>query len=157
MKSLFSILLFVNVIAFSCGNTQNDKCTITTQIEQLHQQKATATHDLDDLNRQLKAANMEYDVLKEKISMTYHIIKGGQPVYVLRLSVRQVSYSFSISKQIRDAINESTFEIPVAAEYYNRVQIGDNLFDEFRWGSLVMRSSFGKWRIKVEAKSISYV
>lgn len=74
--------------------------------------------------------------------------------YILTLELRQVSYSFFISKQIKDVMNKVTFQIPVDVNYYNSVQIGTIITDEFRVGSLLMHGSFGKWRIKVINKQI---
>jgi len=77
-----------------------------------------------------------------------------QPCYILKLQLRQVSYSLSIKKQLRDALNTVEFDIPVNKQYYEQVNVGDDLVDGFRVGSLIMRGSFGKWRVKIESKHI---
>lgn len=76
----------------------------------------------------------------------------ARTVYVLNLNLRQISYSFSLSKQLRDYTNQVDFEIPVDKDYYNKVSVGQELTDNFRFGSLIFKGSFGSWRIKVTNK-----
>ena len=44
--------------------------------------------------------------------------------------------------------------ISVDKDYYDSVNIGDTITDDFRMGSLIMKGSFGNWDITVENKEI---
>ena len=74
--------------------------------------------------------------------------------YVLSVSIRQVSYSFSLRKQLRDMVNEERFDLPTDRVTYEHTSVGQDLFDSFRAGSAIFHGSLGSWRLKVEGKRI---
>ena len=147
----------VSVAICSCESKQdivNEKERLSLERDSLQTVTTNLSNDIYRLN------SNKYTLIAEENDLKRSIIgkkQGKTSVYILRVSVRQLSYSLSISKQIRDAVNEGYFEIPVSEEYYKQCQVGNDLFDNFRWGSLVCRSSFGSWRLKVENKKIEYV
>jgi len=51
-------------------------------------------------------------------------------------------------------MNDISIQIPVDKEYYDSVEIGETIADDFRMGSFVFKGSFGSWDITVEDKSI---
>lgn len=71
---------------------------------------------------------------------------------VLTLELKQVHYTLNMWEHAKDAINAATFDIPVDREFYDSVKVGDVLSDKFRTGSLILRGSFGKWKISVKQK-----
>lgn len=82
--------------------------------------------------------------------------EDGIPMYVITFKIKQSHISLDIKKHIKDAINELTLSVPVDKEYYNSVSVGDVINDDFRFGSLIMRGSFGNWRVTVGKKEIMY-
>jgi hypothetical protein len=42
----------------------------------------------------------------------------------------------------------------VDKEYYDSVEVGDTIADDFRVGSAIFKGSFGSWNISVENKEI---
>jgi len=76
----------------------------------------------------------------------------ARTLYILKLNLRQISYSLSLSKQFRDYSNQIDFEIPVDKDYYDKMSVGNDVTDNFRIGSLIFKGSFGSWRIKVKEK-----
>jgi hypothetical protein len=149
-------LCMLTTVSFACSDPSPNACELHENIGSLEKQKEVLTQEVARTNFSLKAKHQELDQLQQTIGITQQIVNGKQPVYILRLSIRQVSYTLDIKKQLRDAINEFEFTIPVNEHYYRQVQEGQNLSDEFRWGSLIFRSSFGKWRIRVKEKLIQY-
>ena len=59
-----------------------------------------------------------------------------------------------ITKHIKDAMNAIEIEIPVDKEYYDNVDVGDTINNDFRVGSMVMKGSFGSWDVTVKGKDI---
>lgn len=72
--------------------------------------------------------------------------------YVLEIEVKQNHLSFSLGTYIKDAINAFEFKIPVSKNYFDSVEIGTILADNFRFGSLVTEGTVGSWKITVKNK-----
>lgn len=71
---------------------------------------------------------------------------------VLTLELKQVHYTLDLRQHAKDSMNAATFDIPVDREFYTSVKVGDVLNDKFRTGSLILRCSFGKWKVSVKGK-----
>ena len=72
--------------------------------------------------------------------------------YVVTFELYQVNYTLSVRTHLRNMANTITFQIPVSETYYHQVYIGQEIVDEMRVGSAILRGSFGKWKIKVKNK-----
>ena len=72
--------------------------------------------------------------------------------YILSISVRQNHLSLDIGTHLKDVLNETYFEIPVAKEFYEVIEVGDVINDSFRFGSLLTAGSVGEIEIRVENK-----
>ncbi len=77
-----------------------------------------------------------------------------KPKYILKLKLKQASFSLSVKKHIRNAINAIEFEIPVDKDFYESVSEGTELVDKFRFGSFILYGSFGDWEMTVKGKEI---
>ena len=51
-------------------------------------------------------------------------------------------------------MNSIEVEFPVNKDYYNRLSIGQDMTDKFKWGSLVMDGDFSTLHMKVVGKRI---
>ena len=51
-------------------------------------------------------------------------------------------------------MNAIEIQIPVDKEYYDSVEVGQNIADEFRMGSFVFRGTFGNFKVSVIKKEI---
>jgi hypothetical protein len=74
--------------------------------------------------------------------------------YVLTLGLAQTRWSLSISEHLKDAANETQFEIPVDKTFYDSVSVGQKLNDKFRSGSLFFGGSIGSWKVWVKNKRV---
>lgn len=74
--------------------------------------------------------------------------------YILRLRLKQSHFSLSIKKHIKDAANAIEFEIPVDKEYFDSVEKGTEIVDDFRFGSFLLYGSFGDWEMTVKDKIV---
>ena len=123
------------------------KVAIEADVVQLQQQVIDLDHTRTDVQRDLDALRQDQSVLVAE--------KAGRGVhYILHCSIRQVHFSLSIRKQIADAVNEESFDLPTDKASYEHAQPGSDLFESFRAGSAIFKGSLGSWRIKVESKRI---
>jgi hypothetical protein len=51
-------------------------------------------------------------------------------------------------------MNAIEVEIPVSKEFYNRLSVGQDLTDSFKFGSLVMDGDFSSLHMRVKNKRI---
>lgn len=141
-KSLLLILLLP--LLTGCSNV-SDQIALEGKISDLElkaAQQQGVINELESKKQQLLETNA--NLTKEN---------AGQKIdYILEVSVRQRHLSLSISQQIKDAANEFNFNIPVTREFYDSVNVGDDLGKNFRWGSLLADGNIGDWRVKVENK-----
>ena len=105
--------------------------------------------------------NSEIETLKkENALLTQQIAdlqQGKVPIktkYILKLRLKQSHFSLSIKKHIKDAVNAIEFEIPVDKEYFDSVEKGSEIVDNFRFGSFVLYGSFGDWEMTVKDKIV---
>lgn len=75
--------------------------------------------------------------------------------YVLTVRIKQESMSFDIMDHIADAANRIDISIPTSKEFYDRVNVGDDLGDGFKYGSFIVRGKISKMRIKVISKDVN--
>ena len=99
-------------------------------------------------------ADLEAEKAQLKNEIVDIKVENGTARYVLTLSVKQVHYSLNFEDHWKDAVNELTIVVPVDKEYYDSVEIGEVLEEEFRVGSAVVAGSYGSWKITVKDKEI---
>lgn len=112
-----------------------------------------------ELRAEIYNLEMEIADLKEqKAQLSQEIVdtkvENGTAKYVLTLSIKQIHYSFDLDKHLKDMLNEINIVISVDKDYYNSVQVGDIVSEEFRVGSAVVSGSYGSWKVTVKDKTI---
>jgi len=75
-----------------------------------------------------------------------------EPRYILTLEVKQYHYTLNVWTHIKDAENSLTFQIPVDKTFYDSVQEKQELSDNFRTASVILKGSFGGWKATVIKK-----
>jgi hypothetical protein len=150
-------LAVVALLMIGCESVSSARKEVSALQAEADQQRATnfeLSNRQEKLHDDIKAKQDELlklyqdsDILAaEKAQKSVH--------YVLHVSIRQVSYSLSLSKQLRDAVNAEEFDLPTDKVTYDHANPGDDLFDSFRAGSAIFRGSLGSWRIKVVGKRV---
>lgn len=71
---------------------------------------------------------------------------------VITLELSQIHYTLNMLQHLKDSMNTVTFDIPVDREFYKSVKVGDVLNKDFRTGSLILKGSFGSWRVVIKGK-----
>jgi hypothetical protein len=71
----------------------------------------------------------------------------------ITLKLSQTHFTLDLWEHAKDSMNAVKFKIPVGCEFYDQVQIGDDVLDKnFRVGSLLISGSIGNWNLEVIAK-----
>ena len=132
--SLFLVISFVFCLS---GCTENS--------EVLEQKIAELKTQINEL--EIEKKNLEENVSSIKVDK-------GVAKYVVTLEIKQTHYTLDLEQHLKDEMNEITIQIPVDKEYYDSVSVGTVIDDSFRMGSMIMKGSFGKWKVTVKDKSI---
>ena len=132
-----SVFLIISLIFCLSGCTENP--------EVLEQR-------ITELKTQINELEIEKKDLEENISDIK--VDKGIAKYVVTFEIKQTHYTLDLEQHIKDEMNAITIQIPVDKEYYDSVSVGTIIDDSFRMGSMVMKGSFGKWKVTVKDKSI---
>lgn len=138
MKKKLSLVLMLMVIIIGivgCGPNEKE---LDNQIQTLQEE--------------IRALETQKEKLENEIVDTK--VENGTAKYVITFEIKQSHFSLDLGKHLKDAMNAIEIEIPVDKEYFDSVEVGDTINDDFRVGSLVMKGSFGSWDITVKSKDI---
>ena len=114
---------------------------------------------IDSLKQQISELQVQKSELESKIYTLENTVvekkeENGTEKYVLTLEVKQTHFSLDISEHLKDSMNAIEIQIPVDKEYYDSVEVGQDIADEFRMGSLVFKGTFGSFKVSVIKKEI---
>lgn len=140
MKKKIPGAILVVVLLFSltsCGE-QEQVDFLNQQIAELQTQKSSLEVEITDLENMVAQKKEE----------------NGTAKYILTLEIKQTHFTLKISEHLKDAMNAIEIQIPVDKEYYDSVEVGQNIADEFRMGSLVFKGTFGNFKVSVIKKEI---
>lgn len=136
-KILTTMAIVAMAFVMLTGCTESDKY--------LEQKCADLQSEIAVLTEQKAAIEAEIIDAKEA---------NGTAIYVVTFRIKQSHFTLDIGEHLKDSMNEITFEVPVAKEYYESVSVGDVINDEFRMGSFIMHGSFGNWKVTVDKKEV---
>ena len=108
--------------------------------------------EIDGLKSEISELENQRDSLKSEIADIK--VDNGTAKYIVTFNIKQSHFTLDLSEHMKDEMNDISIQIPVDKEYYDSVEVGDTIADNFRMGSLVMKGSFGNWDITVEDKEI---
>ena len=108
--------------------------------------------EIDGLKVEISELENQRDLLKSEIVDIK--VENGTAKYIVTFNIKQNHFSLDLSEHMKDEMNDISIQIPVDKDYYDSVNIGDTITDDFRMGSLIMQGSFGNWDITVENKEI---
>ena len=108
--------------------------------------------EIDGLKVEISELENQRDLLKSEIVDIK--VENGTAKYIVTFNIKQNHFTLDLSEHMKDEMNDISIQIPVDKDYYDSVNIGDTITDDFRMGSLIMKGSFGNWDITVENKEI---
>ncbi len=85
----------------------------------------------------------------EKIQNTNSSIK-----HIVTFELKQVSFTLDLMTHIKNEANKTTFQIPTSKEFYDSIKVGDEITDDFRVGSFILKGNLGAWNVTVIKKEI---
>ena len=141
-KKLISILLICIIFLTSCGNgnLKAERENLETEISKLEEDIRTLQSEKNSIEKLIQDLREENDI----------------PNYIVTFEIGQQHVTLDIGDLLKDEINKTELEVMVSKEYYDAVEIGTVVNDDFRVGSLALKGSFGTWNIKVINKRIEY-
>lgn len=144
MKIIIALVLTVSICISLTG------CMSEEEI--LNDNIAALERRVSELETEISNLETERDTIANEI--TDIKIENGTAKYVITFNIKQSHFTLDLSQHLKDEMNEISIQIPVDKEYYDSVEVGDTIADDFRMGSLIMQGSFGNWDITVEDKTI---
>jgi len=153
LRTKLSYTLYILLVAFlftACEN-END---VKTDLEILQNKRTVLNKEVDKLVESKNYKNNEIALLNEKLKELKIYESGKTPQYILKIHLKQSHFSLDIGKHMKDAMNSIDFELPVDKDFYNSVNVGTKIVDEFRSGSFILYGSMGDWKMTVKGKQI---
>ena len=135
------ILILLTVIAFtSCDEIRmQERADLKDEINNLRYEKNNLSKSVENLRETNTILTNEVSNLRtEKSAFT----SGYEPVYLLTLEIKQSTFTLDLAEHAKNAINAITLQIPVSYTFYNKVSIGQNISEEFKYGSLILNVDF---------------
>lgn len=141
-KKLISILLICLIFLTSCGNgnLKAERENLKTEISELEEDIRTLQSEKNSIEKLIQDLREENDV----------------PNYIVTFEIGQQHVTLDLGDLLKDEINKTELEVLVSKEYYDSVDIGTVVNNDFRVGSLALKGSFGTWNIEVIDKRIEY-
>lgn len=141
-KKLISIPLICLIFLTSCGNgnLKAERENLETEISELEEDIRTLQSEKNSIEKLIQDLREENDI----------------PNYIVTFEIGQQHVTLDIGDLLKDEINKTELEVMVSKEYYDAVDIGTVVNDDFRVGSLALKESFGTWNIEVINKRIEY-
>lgn len=141
-KKLISILLICLIFLTSCGNgnLKAERENLETEISELEEDIRTLQSEKNSIEKLIQDLREENDI----------------PNYIVTFEIGQQHVTLDLGDLLKDEINKTELEVLVSKEYYDSVDIGTVVNNDFRVGSLALKGSFGTWNIEVIDKRIEY-
>lgn len=141
-KKLISILLICLIFLTSCGNgnLKDERKNLETEISELEEDIRTLQSEKNNIKKLIQDLREENDI----------------PNYIVTFEIGQQHVTLDLGDLLKDEINKTELEVLVSKEYYDSVDVGTVVNDDFRVGSLALKGSFGTWNIEVINKRIEY-
>ena len=125
---------------------------MTTMLTGCGDNREYLNEEIDGLKVEISELENQRDLLKSEIVDIK--VENGTAKYIVTFNIKQNHFTLDLSEHMKDEMNDISIQIPVDKDYYDSVNIGDTIADDFRMGSLIMKGSFGNWDITVENKEI---
>ena len=141
-KKLISMLLICLIFLTSCGNgnLKAERENLKTEISELEEDIRTLQSEKNSIEKLIQDLREENDI----------------PNYIVTFEIGQQHVTLNLGDLLKDEINKTELEVLVSKEYYDSVDVGTVVNDDFRVGSLALKGSFGTWNIEVINKRIEY-
>lgn len=144
----FIVLALVAILSASCYTSEDQKvlqqeCKSLTIERQLLQGQISSLRDrVNSLDTQVHDLNIQKSSLQT----------GREIKYIVKFKIKQGTFTLDLLEHAKNEMNSIEVEIPVNKDYYNRLSVGQDITDSFKWGSLVVDGDFSTLHMKVIGK-----
>ena len=145
------IVFFVVSFMFAGCYTENHRDNLKNACKQLQTEYNSLVSKRNRLIEQITSLTTSVDELQSKHNA---LSKGRQPRYIVKFEIKQGTFTLDPFEHIKNSMNAIEVEIPVDKDYYNRLSVGQDLTDAFKFGSLVMDGDFSSLHMRVKSKRI---
>lgn len=149
MKKILMLLLVC--LTFTGCRTESDRQFLNQECERLEKEcrslrstKSYLNDEVSSLRAQIRDLNVEKNALKS----------GREIKYIVKFEIKQGTFTLDPFEHIKNSMNAIEVEIPVSKDYYNRLSVGQDLTDAFKFGSLVMDGDFSSLHMRVKSKRV---
>lgn len=126
------------------------------EIRKLKYERDTHQNILSNINSELNSKSGILTSLTNEVNLL-KATKEGKPIkYMLTFELGQSHFTLDIGTHLKDAANTVQFSMAVDKEFYDSVNVNQDLVNSFREGSLLFKGSFGSWHVVVVDKKIVY-
>ena len=144
MKKFIAFVMMLCICASFAGCATEEEI-LNNDIMKLEAEVSSLKSEISDLKSEKNSLINEITNIK---------IENGIAKYIVTFNIKHSHFTLDISQHIKDEMNDISIQIPVDKEYYDSIEIGDTIADDFRMGSFVLCGSFGNWDVTVEDKSV---
>lgn len=145
------LLIIVTALVMTSCYTNEDKENLQKECRTLEMQKANLNQEVSGLrNRKTNLYNEVNDLEKEKSALT----NGREILYIVKFEIKQGTFTLDPFEHIKNSMNAIEVEIPVNKDYYNKLSVGQDITDAFKYGSLIMDGDFSTLHMRVKNKRI---
>lgn len=149
MRKFIVFALFAMLFT-SCYTTEDQK-RLAQECKELQIQKTQLQQSIKSLNDRKDALDIKvHDLYVQKNSLQ----TGKEIKYIVKFKIKQGTFTLDLFEHAKNEMNSIEIEIPVNKDYYNRLSIGQDITDSFKWGSLIVDGDFSTLHMKVIGKRI---
>ena len=149
MRYIWLLILGLCILC-SC-NTEGQRDALREECESLRAEVRHLRSETYTLDTRVSALKRDIrDLENERKALQ----SGREPRYIVKFEIKQGTFTIDLGEHIKNNMNAIEVEIPVNKEFYNRLSIGQDLTDSFKWGSLVFDGDFSNLHMRVKAKRI---
>ena len=135
------LIILLSLCLMSCS----EKDLLESDLNKLKEEKTILLNDIQDLKNEKELLNKQVVDIK---------IEQNTAKYIITIQIGQDHPWYDLENNIKDSMNQIELTLPVSKDFYNSVDIGTILNNDFRTGSFIMSGSIGNWDIKVINKEI---
>lgn len=139
---VLAMTLCIYISLIGCASKEE---RLNSNITKLEERVVELESDISSLESEREAIKNDITDIK---------IESGTEKYVVTFNIKQSHFTLDIGQHLKDEMNDISIQIPVDKEYYDSVEVGDVIADDFRMGSFIFKGSFGNWDITVEDKCV---
>lgn len=151
-NKIFSlIVLIISIFIVSSCYTSEDQKRLYKECTELENKKISLQKDVNTLKEKTQELNTNINELNIEKNSLY---SGKEIKYIVKFQIKQGTFTLDIFEHIKNEMNSIEIELPVSKDFYNKLSIGQDITDAFKYGSLIFNGDFSTLHMRVINKRI---